>query len=255
MIKKAVLSIIAGSLLFAGSLIKQNEFDLVQSIIPKTKIAKVERTPVDGLYAAFLSNGNVIYVYPYKRLIFFGEIYSNTGINLTNQIKRKWQEEVTKKNLEKLNSKELTKNSFKIDFGKGSKKYAFVLFTDPECPFCRRVDKYLKKVKPDTTFYVNYMPLYFHPHAKKWALQILSSKDKKEAIETIEKTNKDLNVTITKEAKDTLKATEALAKRLGIRGTPTLFVIDIETGKVVGKIDGANIPEIEKWIKRDKNEK
>jgi len=254
MIKKVMLSLMA-VLSLNASLITNIEKDLVQAIIPKTKIAKIKHTQIDGLYEVFLENGNVIYVYPYKRLIVFGEIYTNRGINLTNQDRMAWMNEVNQKILSKLNVNELIKHSFKIDFGKGSKRYAFVIFTDPECPYCRRVDKYLKKTKPNISFYINYMPLYFHKNAKKWALQILSSKNKLEAIKTIEKTNKDLNVTITKEAKNTLKKTEALAKKLGIRGTPTLFVIDTKENKAVAKIDGANIPEIEKWIKRDRDEK
>jgi thiol:disulfide interchange protein DsbC len=99
------------------------------------------------------------------------------------------------------------------------------------------------------------MPLYFHQNAKKWALQILSSKDKKSVIEQIEKTNKDINITITQQAKDKLKNTQNLAKKLGIRGTPTLFVIDLKDKKVVDIIKGANIPKIQTWIAKDKNEK
>ena len=203
----------------------------------------------------FLQNGNIIYVYPYKRLILFGEIYTNTGVNLTNQDRIAWLNKVNQKNLAKLSLNELRKNSFTLKFGKGSKRYAFVIFTDPECPFCRKVDEFIKTHKVNATFYLNYMPLYFHPHAHKWALEILSSKNKLKAINQIEKTNKDLNVAITQEAKNTLKATTALARKLNIRGTPTLFVVDLKTGKVISKIDGANIPVIRKWIEKDENEK
>ncbi len=251
--RKLILSISIAASLFGASLISQKEFGLVQSVLPNTKISKVEHTLIDGLYAAFLPNGNVIYVYPYKRLIFFGEIYTNTGINLTNKIKTAWKNKIQKERLKKINAEELLKNSFEIKFGKGSNKYEIVVFTDPECPFCRRVDKFVKD--KNITFHINYMPLYFHPHAKKWALEILSSKNKKKAIETIEKTNKDLNITITKEAKKTLKATQALARKLGIRGTPTMFVIDTKTNKVIDVINGANIPKLQKWIEKDKEQK
>ncbi len=254
MIRKTLISLSLIATLHA-SLISNIERDLVQAVIPNTKIAKVKHTPIDGLYEVFLQNGNVIYVYPYKRLILFGEIYTNTGINLTNKDRIAWMNEVNQKNLKKLSFKELTKHSFTIKYGKGSKRYAFVMFTDPECPFCQRVDRFLRNNNVNATFYLNYMPLYFHPHAHKWALEILSSKNKLKAIKQIERTNKGLNVTITQKAKNTLKATQALARKLNIRGTPTLFVVDLKTGKVVAKIDGANIPLIRKWIERDENEK
>lgn len=245
--------LLVGTFLLANSLIQDEEKSLVQSVIPKTKIEKIKHSYMDGLYEVYLKNGNIIYVYPYKRLIFFGEIYTNTGINLTSQNRQKWQDIVNKQKLKNLSAKELLQDSFKIDFGSGSKRYTFILFTDPECPFCRKVDKYIED--KNVTFYINYMPLYFHKNAKKWALQILSSKNKKEAIKKIEKTNKDLNVTITNKAKEQLQNTQNLAKKLNIKGTPTIFVIDTKKNKIVDFINGANMTEIEKWLKRDKNEK
>ena len=253
--KKILLATMITISSYATSLIQAEEESLVKSVLPKTKIVKVTHSQIDGLYKAYLGNGNIIYVYPYKRIIFFGELYTNTGLNLTARDKEKWSNEVVKNQLKNLNVKELIKDSFELKFGKGSKRYAFVIFTDPECPFCRKVDKFLQDKKVNATFYVNYMPLYFHKNAKKWALQILSSKDKKSAIEQIEKTNKDINITITQQAKDKLKNTQNLAKKLGIRGTPTLFVIDLKDKKVVDIIKGANIPKIQNWITKDKNEK
>lgn len=251
--KKTLLSIAFITGLFANSLVGNIEKDLVQSIVPNTKIVKVAHTPIDGLYKAYLENGNVIYVYPYKRLIFFGEIYTNSGINLTALDRQRWQEEATKKQLSKLDVRDLTRYSFVQKFGKGSNRYAFVVFTDPECPFCRRADKFLKD--KNITIYTNFMPLSFHPHARTWSLEILSSQDKQEAFKKIRETNKDLNISITKQARETLKNTESLAKKLGIRGTPTFFVIDTKTNKVVDIIKGANIPKIKEWLEKDKNEK
>jgi len=254
MIKKITISLIT-VLSLNATLTTEIEKSLVQAVIPNTKIAKIKHTPIDGLYEAYLENGNLIYVYPYKRLVVFGEIWTNTGRSLTNESRMKWQEESNKKMLEKLNAKDLIKHSFKMKMGSGSNRYEFVVFTDPECPYCKKVEEYLHKTKPNMTFHINYMPLAFHKKAKDWSLQILSSKDKVKAMKTIAKTNKDLNVTITKEAKEQLKAMEDVARSLNIKGTPTLFVIDKKTNKVVGKIDGANVPEIEKWIKKDKDEK
>jgi len=251
--RKALLSVALITGLFANSLVSSIEKDLVQSIVPNTKIVKVAHTPIDGLYKAYLENGNIIYVYPYKRLIFFGEIYTNSGINLTALDKQRWQNEVAKKQLSKLSVKDLTKYSFIQKFGKGSNRYAFVVFTDPECPFCRRADKFLKN--KNVTIYTNLMPLSFHPHARAWSLEILSSKDKQKAFEKIRETNKDLNVRVTKEAKERLKDMQNEAVNLGIRGTPTFFVIDLKTNKVVDTIQGANIYKLKEWLKKDENEK
>jgi len=66
----------------ALTLTQQQEDSLVRSIIPSTKIQKVTRSQMDGLYKAYLENGEIIYVNPFKRLIFVGEIYTTKGENL-----------------------------------------------------------------------------------------------------------------------------------------------------------------------------
>ncbi|MEM3265374.1 MAG: disulfide isomerase DsbC N-terminal domain-containing protein [Thermoplasmata archaeon] len=63
------------------------------SIFPKTKnIASVKETPIKGLWAIIFSNKipgmhNIIYFYPQKKLIFFGEIWNKDGqpVDFVNQ--------------------------------------------------------------------------------------------------------------------------------------------------------------------------
>ncbi|EOG0505349.1 disulfide isomerase DsbC N-terminal domain-containing protein [Campylobacter jejuni] len=60
-------SLALASLLHAQTLIEQQEESLVKGVIPSTKIAKVERSQIDGFYKAYLDNGNILYVNPFKR--------------------------------------------------------------------------------------------------------------------------------------------------------------------------------------------
>lgn len=254
---KLALSIALTLTLFSGlkaeqTLIEQQEESLVKGVIPSTKIDKVERAEVDGFYKAFLGNGNIFYINPFKRVIFIGELYTATGDSLTANDAQKWQNELNEKSLKSANTDELIKNAKKVVYGKGSKKYNFIIFTDPECPFCAKAEEFFEK--NDVTVFVNFFPLSFHQNAKKWSEQILSSKDIKEAMRQIRTTQKDLNgVNTSKEAENTLKAMIEVGGKIGVTGTPKLFVFDSsDNNKVVAVIDGANIEKINEFLTKDK---
>lgn len=250
--KISFLSIALSSILMAElSLTERQEKSLVKTIMPSTKIEKVDRAVIDGFYKAYLKNGNILYVNPYNRAIFIGDIYTAGGINVSAQEREEWKNELNKAILKSLNAKKLTEHSEKIIFGKGSKDYQFVIFTDPECPFCNQVEKFLSE--NNATIYANFYPLSFHQNAKKWSLEILSSKDHKEAMLKIQKTQKDLGVEITKEAEEQLTKMMSLGETLEIQGTPKIYVISGD--KVVDIIEGANIPKLEKYLKGNSNDK
>lgn len=253
--KKYLMTIgIIGALVLsanAQTLTEQQEASLVKGIMPSTKIDKVERAEVDGFYKAFLDNGNVLYVNPFKRVIFIGEIYTAGGMSLTANDRQEWQNELQNQLFKNIESNELVKNAKKVDYGKGSKRYEVIIFTDPECPYCAKLEEFLGQ--KDVSVYVNYLPLDFHKNAKRWSEQILSSKDIKEAIKQIRLTQKDLNVKISKEAQKTLKATMALGEKLKINGTPKVFIIDKKNkNKIVATIDGADLDRVQEFLDKDK---
>ena len=63
--KISFLSIALSSILMAElSLTERQEESLVKTIMPSTKIEKVDRAVIDGFYKAYLKNGNILYVNP-----------------------------------------------------------------------------------------------------------------------------------------------------------------------------------------------
>ncbi|MCR2059784.1 DsbC family protein [Campylobacter helveticus] len=248
--KITLSSLLLISSLSAATLIEEQEEALVKGVIPSTKIEKVQRAEVDGFYKAYLANGNILYVNPFKRVIFIGELYTNTGVSLTANEREAWQSELSAAQIKDMDLKELTQYAKKLDFNQGSKKYDFVLFTDPECPFCARVEEHF--MKNNVSVYINFYPLSFHQNATKWILQILSSKDFKEAFVSIRHNQKDLDVKTTKEAEQTLNNMKALGEKLNIQGTPKLFVVEKNTSKIIDVIDGANMQKIDSYLTKDK---
>jgi thiol:disulfide interchange protein DsbC len=71
-----------------------------------------------------------------------------------------------------------------IDFSKaiviGSGPKTVVEFTDPDCPFCRKAEKYFAG-RSDTTQYIFFWPLPRHPKAREKAQFVLSQHDKAKA--------------------------------------------------------------------------
>lgn len=230
------------------------ELQLLNSVIPNTKISKYEPSEIEGFYKVYLENGNLFYVNPFNKLILFGEIWTNTGFSITQNARTKWQQELSKTTLANPNKdykvEDLTKAAKQVKYGKGSSKYEYILFTDPECPFCKIVEEYFEDNK-NLDLHVIFVPLSsIHKNAKEWALKALSSKDLKQSLKDL-KQQKIPNVSITKEAETELEAMNKLATKLEVTGTPKIIVIDKNENKIIDSIVGANIKEIEKYQKEN----
>mgnify|MGYP003434561182 FL=1 len=158
MFKKVLISSVVVSFLSATTIIEEKEFDLVQSIIPGTKIEKVKASViVNGMYEAYFEDGSLMYVIPDKRLLFMGEIYTNTGESLTqksienykttNNIKDPLDESIENLKVVSIENQKYLKELFEngiLDFKNKNQKYNIVLFKSLSCPYCKKLDEFLK---------------------------------------------------------------------------------------------------------------
>lgn len=158
MFKKVLISSLVVSFLSATTIIEEKEFDLVQSIIPGTKIEKVKASViVNGMYEAYFEDGSLMYVIPDKRLLFMGEIYTNTGESLTqksienykttNNIKDPLYESIENLKVVSIENQKYLKELFEngiLDFKNKNQKYNIVLFKSLSCPYCKKLDEFLK---------------------------------------------------------------------------------------------------------------
>lgn len=157
MIKKILLSSSVIIALNANTIIEEKQFELVQSIIPGTKIEKVKPSVISGMYEAYFKDGSLMYVIPDKRLLIMGEIYTNTGQSITqksiseykstNNIKDPLEQSIEELKINSLENQKYLKELFEIGVkvGKNVKqKYNIVLFKSLTCPYCKKLDEYLK---------------------------------------------------------------------------------------------------------------
>ena len=123
------------------------------------------------------------------------------------------------------------KEGIVFTFGKGDKE--IYLVTDPECPYCQKLEKEKGKILEDKyRVHVILFPLPFHKNAVKMSMYILAAKSDKERRERLKEIingdkkwqkfnpkNKEEFEKILNELKKSVNA----ARELGAQGTPSLY--------------------------------
>ena len=113
--------------------------------------------------------------------------------------------------------------------GNGADEY--FLFTDPECPYCHKLEKRLSSLKDNATVYVVLFPLSFHKNAKSMCRYILNQKDdasKAQAMKEIaNKSTKFMHASYNKMELNILNAkiqnSLNAVNKIGINGTPAIL--------------------------------
>lgn len=133
---------------------------IVKNILPKVPVSSVYKTPIPGLYAAILFNGQILYVNPSNKIVLLGQMFTIKGKNLTSELISYKEQASVKGMLTHLNLK------MAIKVGNGPNKV--IEFMNPDCPFCRLTEKFLenKNISNKMTRYIFLMPqLGIHPHS------------------------------------------------------------------------------------------
>lgn len=185
----------------------------IQGIYPKVKVESVTKTPYSGLYEVFME-GQIIYTD--ENFTFF--------IADGRLVDAKTRKELTSGRLDELTRVDFDAlpldQAIKVVRGNGSRKVA--VFSDPDCPFCKKLEQ--KELLPitDVTIYTFLYPLEsLHPDASNKSKAIWCAPDRVKAWN-----DWILYGQLVKGAAacDTpLDKIAALGRRLGITSTPTLI--------------------------------
>jgi len=229
MLKKLKIGALILSVTMTASLsaAKENlkvETESLKKSFPNLRVDNVTESPIKGLYE--IVAGDQVFYFSPNGYLMFGELWSKDGKNLTADMREKVQ-------AEKVKSIPLDK-ALKI----GSGPRQVIEFTDPDCPYCRKVDEILSR-RTDVTRYVFFFPLrQIHPDAEKKAQYILSQKDREKAFrEVVSGALDGKPVPESGNRGAMLEEMEQVAKSVGVRGTPALWI----DGTAV---NGADIPRI-----------
>ena len=187
------------------------------------KVNSVEFAEVPGMWVAEVEKDQ-------KKLpvyIDFSKQYLVSG----NVIRLNDKENVTRQRSVRMNSVDVSKIPLAdaLLLGKPSAKTKVIVFTDPECPYCKKLHEELKEVvrrNPEVAFLIKLFPLKMHPNAYDISKSIVCNN----SMEYLELSFSGKPVPAPNCEIPVVDQTIALAGELGIRSTPTLVLPD---GRVI----------------------
>ena len=212
----SAIAFIGAALLCTTPLHAQQEQQLKTEIQKKlganAKVKSVSPAPVSGLYEVLVGN-DIFYTDTSGKYLIQGEIIElASGKNITEQ---------RQADLNRIKWSELTPaNAIKNVRGNGSRQLA--VFSDPNCGYCKRLEKSLQQLD-NVTIYTYLIPILSADSTQK-AKQIWCSSDPYKTyidwmVNGIAPSGKG-------ECSTPLDKNVAFAKTYGITGTPTLFFTD-----------------------------
>ncbi|MBT9499122.1 MAG: DsbC family protein, partial [Zoogloea sp.] len=122
--------------------------------------------------------------------------------------------------------------------GKGERKLA--VFSDPDCPYCRKLEEELAKVDNITVYTFLYPIEGLHPKAVQTSKQIWCAPDRNKAWE--EYTTKNVVPKNDGKCANPVDATIALGSKLKVSGTPTIFFANGQ--RVPGMVPAAQLERL-----------
>jgi len=191
---------------------QQIKTDLQKKLGSNAKVKSVTPGPISGIYEVIVGN-EVFYTDKNSKYLIQGEIINlDTGKNITEQ---------RQSDLNRIKWSDLPQaNAIKTVRGNGSRQLA--IFSDPNCGYCKRLEKSLQQLD-NVTLYTYLIPI-LSPDSTQKAKQIWCSSDPYKSytdwmINGISPSGKG-------DCATPLDKNLALAKTYGITGTPTLFFTD-----------------------------
>lgn len=208
----AVLSIFLSIGMAHGQTEQQLKSDLQKKLGANAKVRSVSPTPVGGLYEVLVGN-DVFYADSTGKYLIQGEIIElATGKNITEQ---------RQADLNRIKWTDLSPtNAIKTVRGNGSRQLA--IFSDPNCGYCKRLEKSLQQLDNVTIF--TYLIPILGPDSLQKSKQIWCATDPYKAY--IDWMVSGISPSGKSDCSTPLDKNMAFAKSYGITGTPTLFFTD-----------------------------
>lgn len=230
-----LLFVAAAGFSMASDEVRTEKENLMKSF-PNLNVDGFRESPLKGLYE--ITAGEQVFYFSPEGYLFFGEIWTKDGKNLTAEMRDKVM-------ADRIKNLPLDKA---LKIGNGPKKV--IEFTDPDCPYCRKVDNFLAN-RTDVTRYVYFVPLRkIHPDAAKKARYILSQPNREKAFHEVFDGNLDGKpIPVTEGTQEPqLEEMEKIAAGLGVRGTPALWIEGTH-------VNGADIQRITGLLEKGKGVK
>lgn len=202
----------------------------LKQLYPNTQVTAVAESALPGLFEVVMGR-NIAYTDAAGRYFLFGHLFDMPA-----------QRDLTaerKDQLQRLDFAQLPlQDAIKTVRGNGSRVLA--VFSDPDCPYCKRLEPELAKLN-DVTVYTFLMPLtQLHPDARGKAVAVWCAANRVEAWTQLMLYGQ---TAASANCAHPVDRNVALGERLQINGTPTMIAAD---GRVLPGAASAN--QIEAWL-------
>lgn len=201
----------------------------VEARLGGIKVDSVTRTQYLGLYEVLIGD-DIVYTDERVNYIFNGAIIeASTRRNLTEE------------RLQKLSTIKFDQLPLELAIKRvrGNGKRVVAVFSDPFCPFCRRLDQSLAQMD-GVTIYTFLYPILRQDESPQMSTRIWCSSDRAKAYYEFMLENK--QPPAASNCKAPVERWIALGQKLGVRATPVSFVPNGQ------RIVGARFPELQKLM-------
>ncbi|MGV8990566.1 MAG: DsbC family protein [Thiobacillus sp.] len=223
---------LAATLMMAASA-QANETVIRKALLqqfPSAQISSIKKTPYSGLFEVYL-DGQLLYSDAKAQYIFTGDV-----IDLK---KRQNLTQARLNQLQAVNWDSLPlKNALKVVKGTGARK--LVVFSDVDCPYCRKFEEELTKVDNITVYTFLYPIEGLHPKAVQTSKQIWCAPDRNKAWDEYITSGK----VPSNDGKcaNPVDETIALGQKLKVSGTPTIIFANGQ--RVPGMVPAAQLERL-----------
>ncbi len=202
----------------------------LEKTFPQLKIDSIGESPVKGFYQIF--SGDLLLFVNQDGYLFYGNIWSPDGKNVTEAIR------------DKILAEKLKKIPLDKALVIGSGPHKVIEFDDPECPFSRKANEFLAK-RTDVTRYVFLFPLtQLHPDAEKKARYILAQKEQGKAFLEVLAGGMDGKPLPDADGQTPrLDEMVKIGQGIGVSATPTLWIDGVA-------VKGADIPRMSALLEK-----
>lgn len=206
-----ILSVLSLNLAYANQTTLEKN---LKKEFPEIPTKNLGETPIKNIYEVMVAD-TIVYTDENARYFFVG-----------NLVDFKNKENLTAKREQALNKIDVSKLPLEqaIKHVKGDGSRVLYVFSDPDCPYCKKLEQNMTSVDNVTLYTFLYPLTNLHPRADIVAEQIWCSSNKYEAWE---------DYMILNEAPDSVIGCDnpiqnniKLGQKLNITGTPTLFLKD-----------------------------
>ncbi len=212
------ISLLFPFVVFAENTVDEDITKSLSGLIPNVDIESIEETPIKGLYQVILGP-DIIYMSRDGNYVFKGELLDiKNKENLTENVRAGARVKL----LKSINEKDY------IEFAATDPEDAIYVFTDVDCGYCRKLHREVPELNSRgvSVRYLAYPRAGVNSATGREMSNVWCADNRQKAL-TDAKNNQHIEA---KECDDRVAEQYELGQKLGVRGTPAIF---LENGKML----------------------